>query len=394
MHSLQELYKPCFQDHEVIQWLWNTYLMRQKQLILHVGFHKSGTTALQESFFSQRKELETQGILYPSVGWQAHHRVAWAMARRRWGWKDRGGKTTPHGTWTRMLWRIKFSKLDKVVLSSEFLSELSPEKIQLLKRQVKGRQVKVLFTLRPLVKLLGSSYQQYLKYGLKADYVTWLHSVLDAPGQSKFNPSFWKRNMHGDVVARWAAVFGVENVSVVIVDEQKPGFLFDSINDYLELPAGFVKPEPTGSNRSLSLEEMTLLLELNKRFPKERSWPEYLTFIRNGYVRELTDKVPVKASKEKLPTPSWAIDAGNKIATQSKLKLKELSVKVYGDLESLDSAKVVEGEPKYPESIDIDTIAQAMLVFNASTAKRMSVSWLLKGLLSKAKKGIRFLRIG
>jgi len=368
--------------------------MSQKQLILHVGFHKSGTTALQEAFFAQRKDLETQGVLYPSVGWQAHHRVAWALARRRWGWKDRGGKTTPYSTWTRMLWRIKLSKLDKVVLSSEFLSELPLDKIQILKRQIKGRQVKVLFTLRPLVKLLGSSYQQYLKYGLKADYVTWLHSVLDVPGQSKLNPSFWKRNTHGEVVARWAEVFGTENVSVVIVDEQRPEFLFDSINDYLELPAGFVIPEPTGTNRSLSLEEMTLLLELNKRFPKERSWPEYLIFIRNGYVRELTGKVPVKAGKEKLPTPSWAIDAGNKIAAESKLKLKQLGVKVYGDLESLDSAKVLEGEPRYPESIDIDTISQAMLVFKASTAKRMSVSWLLKGLMSKAKKGIRFLRIG
>jgi hypothetical protein len=367
--------------------------MSQKQLILHVGFHKSGTTALQESFFAQRKELETLGVLYPSVGWQAHHRVAWALARRRWGWKDRGGKTTPYSTWTRMLLRIRLSKLDKVVLSSEFLSELPLEKVQLLKKQLKGRQVKVLFTLRPLVKLLGSSYQQYLKYGLKADYVTWLHSVLDVPGQSKLNPSFWKRNMHGEVVARWAEVFGKENVSVVIVDEQRPGFLFDSINDYLELPAGFVKPEPTGSNRSLSLEEMTLLLELNKRFPKERSWPEYLTFIRNGYVRELTDKVPVKVGKEKLSTPSWAIDAGNKIATQSKLKLKELGVKVYGDLESLDSAKVLEGEPKYPESIDIETIAQAMLVFRAATAKKFAISWLVRGILGQLKKGLRTVRI-
>jgi hypothetical protein len=244
------------------------------------------------------------------------------------------------------------------------------------------------------VKLLGSSYQQYLKYGLKEDYVTWLHSVLDVPGQSKLNPSFWKRNMHGDVVARWAEVFGTEHVSVVIVDEQRPEFLFDSINNYLGLPAGFIKPRPTGSNRSLSLEEMTLLLEINRRFPEKRSWPEYLTFIRNGYVRELTDKVPVKAGKDKLPTPSWAIEAGNKIATRSKLKLQELGVKVYGDLESLDSAKVLEGEPRYPESIDIETIAQAMLVFRAGTAKRMPVSWLVKGLISKAKKGIRFLRIG
>ena len=367
--------------------------MNQKQLILHVGFHKSGTTALQESFFAQRKELETRGVLYPSVGWQAHHRIAWALARKRWGWKDRGGKTTPYSTWTRMLWRIKLSKANKVVLSSEFLSELPPEKMQLLKKQVQGRQVKVLFTLRPLVKLLGSSYQQYLKYGLKEDYVTWLHSVLDVPGQSKLNPSFWKRNMHGDVVARWAQVFGTENVAVIIVDEQKPELLFDSVNNYLELPSGFVKPQPTGSNRSLSLEEMTLLLEINKRFPKERSWPEYLTFIRNGYVRELTDKIPVKAGKEKLPTPSWAIEAGNKIATQSKLKLQELNAKVYGDLESLDSAKALEGEPKYPESIDIETIAQAMLVFKASTAKRLPVPWLLKGLLSKLKKALRTMRI-
>jgi hypothetical protein len=367
--------------------------MPQKQLILHVGFHKSGTTALQESFFAQRKELETQGVLYPSVGWQAHHRVAWAMARKRWGWKDRGGKTTPYSVWTRMLWRIKFSKLDKVVLSSEFLSELPLDKMQLLKKQVKGRQVKVLFTLRPLVKLLGSSYQQYLKYGLKEDYVTWLHSVLDVPGQSKLNPSFWKRNMHGDVVARWAEVFGTENVSIIIVDEQRPELLFDSVNNYLELPSGFVKPQPTGSNRSLSQEEITLLLEINKRFPKERSWPEYLTFIRNGYVRELTDKVPVKAGKEKLPTPGWAVDAGNKIASQGKLKLQELNVKVYGDLESLDSAKVLEGEPKYPESIDIETIAQAMLVFKASTANRLSVSWLFAGLLSKLKKSLRTMRI-
>jgi hypothetical protein len=367
--------------------------MTEKQLVLHVGFHKSGTSALQESFFAQRKELEAQGTLYPSVGWQAHHRVAWAIARKRWGWKDRGGKTTPYSTWIRMIWRIRLSKARKVVLSSEFLSELSLNQIQQLNKQVSGRQVKVLFTLRPFVKLLGSSYQQYLKFGLKEDYVTWLHSVLDVPGKSKFNPTFWKRHMHGDVVGRWAEVFGTENVSVVIVDEQKPEVLFDSVNEYLDLPSGFLKPQPTGSNRSLSLEEMTLLLELNKRFPKERNWTEYLTFIRNGYVRELTDKIPVKVGKEKLPTPRWAIEAGNKIAAQSKQRLKELGVKVYGDLDSLDRAQVLEGDPKYPDSIDIETMAQAMLVFNSRTADRFTVPWLLSGLLSKLKKGLRTFRI-
>jgi hypothetical protein len=367
--------------------------MPQKQLILHVGFHKSGTTALQESFFAQRKELEPQGVLYPSVGWEAHHRVAWAIAGRRWGWKGRGGKTTPYSTWTRMLLRIKLSRAQKVVLSSEFLSELPLDKIHLLKKQAKGREVKVLFTLRPLVKLLGSSYQQYLKYGLKADYVTWLHSVLDEPGVSKLNPSFWKRNLHGEVIKKWADVFGESNVSIIVVDEQKPELLFESVNDYLGLPAGFLKQMPTGSNRSLSLEEITLLLEINRRFPPKRSWPEYLTFIRNGYIRQLTDKVPVKPGKDKLPTPRWAIEAGNQVASRSKAQIQQLNVKIYGDLESLDQAQVLEGEPSYPESIDIETLAEAMLVFNSKTAKKLPVPWLLSGLLNQFKKGLRRFRI-
>ena len=367
--------------------------MSEKQLILHVGFHKSGTTALQESLFAQRKDLERQGVLYPSVGWQAHHRVAWALAGKRWGWKGRGGKTTPYNTWIRMLVRIKASRADKVVLSSEFFTELPTEKIKQLQKQIKGRKIKVLFTIRPLVKLLGSSYQQYLKYGLKEDYVTWLHSVLDTPGKSKLNPTFWKRHMHGEVIARWAEVFGAENIAVIIVDEQKPELLFDSINDYLALPKGFVKAEPTGSNRSLSLEEISLLLELNRNFPATRSWPEYLTFIRNGYIRELTDKIPLKAGKQKLPTPGWAIAEGNKIASTSKAEIKQLGVRVYGDIESLDSAEVLEGEPSYPDSVDIETVAKAMLVFGAHTSKKLAVPWLIRGILSQLKKALRSVRI-
>ena len=363
--------------------------MPQKQLILHVGFHKSGTTALQESFFAQRKDLESQGVSYPTEGKKAHHRAVWALAGKRWGWKERGGETTPFKVWSKTAGNINRSNREKVVLSSEFFSELSTDKIRQIQKDIKGRDVKVLFTLRPLVKLFGSSYQQYLKYGTKEDYSTWLHSVLDQPGKSKINPTFWKRHMHGEVIARWVEVFGSENVSVIIVDEQRPELLFESINDYLGLPAGFLKPQPTGSNRSLSMEEITLLLELNRRFPENRTWAEYLVFIRNGYVRELTDHVPVKAGKEKLPTPKWAVEIGNKLATDSKVKIKDLGVKVFGDLDSLDTAKVLEGEPSYPESIDIETVALAMLACRRSTAKKFPLKWLRNAFVSKVKKALR-----
>jgi len=352
--------------------------MNQKQLILHVGFHKSGTSALQESFAKQREELQAAGVLYPSIGRKAHHRIAWALTQRAWGWKKRGGEVTPFKHFAKMASLINRSNSPKIVLSSEFFSELTTEQIQKLSSGIRGREVKILFTLRPLAKLLGSSYQQYLKYGTKADYVEWLHSVLDEPGVSKINPTFWQRHMHGDVISNWSDAFGKENVSVLIVDEQRPEFLYESLNDYLGLPEGVLKPQSTGSNRSLSSEEVSLLLELNRRFPKEREWNEYLIFIRNGYIRQLTDHVPLKEVSKKLLTPSWAVAKANALASDSKKKIQELGVKVYGDLQTLDSATVPEGEPEYSKSIDIETVAQAMLGFDKSLSKKIPLRWLIR----------------
>jgi hypothetical protein len=64
--------------------------MSKRRLVIHAGFHKSGTTALQEAFDSQSEELRERGIIYPNIGRKAHHRIAWALtdlglgkARRR-----------------------------------------------------------------------------------------------------------------------------------------------------------------------------------------------------------------------------------------------------------------------------------------------------------------------
>ena len=152
-----------------------------------------------------------------------------------------------------------------------------------------------------------------------------------------------------------------------------------------------MKDQGTGSNRSLSLEEIALLLELNRTFPKEREWSEYLTFIRNGYVRQLTDRVPIKEGSAKLSTPRWAIDKANAIAADSKNTIASLGVKVIGDLQSLDSASVAEGEPSYPTSIDIATVSAAMLGFDRNLARRVPAKWILSALKKRVNDQLRFL---
>jgi hypothetical protein len=59
----------------------------KRELLLHVGTHKTGTTAIQAYMSQCRAELAAQGILYPSLRpglWKemaGHHKVAQAVAR-------------------------------------------------------------------------------------------------------------------------------------------------------------------------------------------------------------------------------------------------------------------------------------------------------------------------
>ena len=363
--------------------------MSEKRLIIHPGFHKSGTTALQESFALNRQLLREEGILYPPIGTKAHHRVAWALTQKPWGWSKRGGEKTPPKTWEKMVDRIKSAKEETVILSSEFFSELDGEKIRKVRSDIKGRDIQVLFTLRPLAKLLPSSYQQYLKYGITVEYEDWLHAILDNPGESKVSPTFWKRHSHGKVVARWVDIFGKSNVTLLIVHEAQPTFLFDEINKFLNLPAGKINAAPSGSNRSLTMEEISLLLELNRQFPKERVWDEYEIFIRAGYIKELTDFVPPAPDKSRLLTPQWAVDKANELGRGIKEELLNSGAKIIGDVDSLGNSTVAIGHPTYPETIDVKTVAAAMLAFDQETIKKFPFKWLTKDLKSRAKKQIR-----
>lgn len=363
--------------------------MSAKRLVIHPGFHKSGTTALQESFALNRELLRDHGIYYPSIGTKAHHRVAWALTQRPWGWNKRGGERTSPKYWDRMVTRIRNAKEETVILSSEFFSELDGEKIRKIRSEIKGREIEVLFTLRPLAKLLPSSYQQYLKYGTKAKYDEWLHSVLDNPGESKISPTFWQRHSHGKNIAKWADIFGKANVTVLIVNEAEPTFLFDEINKFLKLPIGTINAAPSGSNRSLTMEEISLLLELNRQFPKERVWDEYEVFVRAGYIRELTDHVPPASDKARLLTPDWAINKANELGREIKREIELLGVRVIGDIDSLGNSTVPKGESTYPDSIDIKTVASAMMAFDKETINRMPMDWLKVNLRRRLIRNLR-----
>ena len=357
-----------------------------KRVVAHVGFHKTGTTALQESFSKNCEELKALGIIYPDLGQKAHHRAAWALAGRIWGWKNRGGVQTPIAEWQKIVKSIKKNR-GTTLISSEFFCELDEEKINKFKNDIKVDDVTIVFTLRPLVKLLSSSYQQYLKYGLTPTYEEWLHSVLDEPGVSKLTPTFWKRHEHGRVVSQWAKVFGPENVLVVVADETQPTAIFDAFNSILGVPSGTLSQiEGIASNRSLTYEEICLLLEVNKNFPKKRDWSEYEIYIREGAIKHLTDKVKVSKDAVKLLTPQWAFDKARKIGAESMRELQSSGVKVIGSLDNFDSAQIPIGDNSEITHVSLNAAAQALIGVDNRTLRRQSARVLVIELRRRVKK--------
>jgi hypothetical protein len=357
-----------------------------KRVVAHVGFHKTGTTALQESFSKNSEELKALGIIYPDFGQKAHHRAAWALAERIWGWKNRGGVQTPIAEWQKIVKSIKKNR-GTTLISSEFFCEIDEEKINKFKNDIKVDDVTIVFTLRPLVKLLSSSYQQYLKYGLTPTYEEWLHSVLDEPGVSKLTPTFWKRHEHGRVISQWAKVFGPENVLVVVADETQPTAIFEAFNSILGVPSGTLSQiEGIASNRSLTYEEICLLLEVNKNFPKKRDWSEYEIYIREGAIKHLTDKVKVSKDAVKLLTPQWAFDKARKIGAESMRKLQSSGVKVIGSLENFDSAQIPIGDNSEITHVSLNAAAPALIGVDNRTLRRQSARVLVIELRRRVKK--------
>ena len=366
-----------------------------KKVFIHVGFHKTGTTAIQESLHSHRDELNKLGLIYATKYRKANHRQAWALSERYWGWKNRGGNKTPISEWNTQVKSLKSNKSNSI-LSSEFFSELNEAKLNRMASDLRDFQVEVIFTIRPLSKMLASSYQQYLKYGIKASYDEWLQDIFQNSKKSKLTPTFWKRHRHEVVIARWAKVFGNQNIHLVVVDESEPEFLFDSFNQILQLPAGTLSEViNSGTNRSLNYSEISLLLAINRAFPKDRNWADYEAFIREGSIRRLTNQADLAGLGEKLLTPQWAVDESQKITLNSINEINALGIRIYGDVNQMAKASIPVGTNKEVSEIPIETVVNALLAFEkAKIIRRYSSKEILQEAIIRLKRiAKRYLRI-
>ena len=326
--------------------------------LLHIGPHKTGTTTVQAAFHQNRGRLAELGVHY--AGARAHPMTAamGASSNRR---VPSNNADAGRLAWESLLEEVHGVKTESVVLSSEFFCEADDEHARAIVDALDADLVHVVITLRPLVNMISSQWQQYIQNRAATSYDAWLTGILSTP-PSTTTPSFWQRHRHDELVRRWAGVVGPERVTVIVLDEQDHGMLLRSFEDLLGIPHGTLVAHNVHANRSLTLAEVELMRVFNRRYAAEHwSAADYTELIRFGAARQLQLRNP-DPTEARLATPQWAIDRTVAIGAEMARSIAESGVNVVGSLASLETPARLPLAGENPEVHSVpDSVAASFL---------------------------------
>jgi hypothetical protein len=300
-------------------------------ILLHIGPHKTGTTSVQSAFHGARSTLRRRGIHYAGAD---RHPVMAAQAAI-----EEPGPGQPRqyriARWKALLSEIERHRSDLVVLSSEWFADAEPAAIRRIVDELGRDRVHVVLTLRPLVRLLPSQWQQYVAAGSTIGYEPWLESIFGPP-EGVATPSFWHRHRHDQLVARWAAEVGPDRVTVVVVDEIDRRGILAAFEALTGLAVGSLVAEADRANRSLTAPEAELLLAVNARLAAEiRDANLRLNLGLYGVAAALRLREP-GTNEPRIETPPWAIDRAAAVQHEIVGGIERAGVRVVGDLRALD----------------------------------------------------------
>jgi hypothetical protein len=327
----------------------------ERRLLLHIGPHKTGTTAIQGAMHKARKKMRNQGVVY--AGKVRQHQMA-ALAVT--GGKGLlGDRPADRKDWDDLVSEVQAAPDSRVIVSSEFFDGADDDVAAMVVDELGGDRVHVVVTLRPLAKILPSAWQQYVRNRLRHSYDDWLEAMFNTPPYGMPTVTFWQRHHHDVLVERWAKVVGPERLLVIVVDETDPDSLMRTFERITQLPDGLLEPETGWTNRSLTAAETELVRLLNIEF-KKRKWPSerYHHAVRRGVVRQIQLR-SASRDEPRITTPAWAIERANAIAAAAAERITASGVHVLGDLSSLSAV---------PAKADTTAVQDVPLTLDGATS--------------------------
>lgn len=320
--------------------------------LLHVGPHKTGSTAIQDALHQARADLALQGVRYASSGRHDGPAARWLTGRLIPGQDPGRGERM----WRQVVEAMRDELFPRTVFSSEFLSDATDEHLDTIVEQIGAERLHVVVTLRPLAKILPSQYQQSVHRGMTHDYAFWLDLVLH-DRESERSQTFWRRQRHDELIRRWAERVGMDHVAAIVADSSDFTMVPRSFEQLLDLAPGTLVDRDVMVNRSYTLAELELVRGFHAAGREVGLSVGQRHALMARTSRFVKERVPDRG-EAKLSTPDWAVDEANRVGAEIRDYLTASGIQVIGDPSSLANAAYEPSMPDGPVAVPSEIAAR------------------------------------
>ncbi|WBU62390.1 hypothetical protein [Paracoccus albus] len=243
-----------------------------KKMIVHAGWHKTGSTSIQKWCVQNYHVLRENGILYPMdehLLWDGHHRLAREFSNRHTGCDTKINVPA-------IIEDYKKEAGNTLFLSSEEFEFIPERGIRSLVGMAGQVEVKVLIFLRNIIDYLLADYQQ----NVRMETTKYRHDIY----RFSFQYNAYAKMNYLPLLQKWAAVLGADAVDLIRY-EKASGSVISQLKKYLQLCDVDTKDDDKRANPSLQAVSLRVLQEINRT----GDVPEREEIIRRLYELEASD---------------------------------------------------------------------------------------------------------
>ncbi|MDF1606185.1 hypothetical protein [Nocardioides sp. YIM 152315] len=344
-------------------------LLPEGTRLVHIGPHKTGSTAVQVAFHEARGELAAHGVHYAGSGRRPR------LAGRSIG-LGRSTARPPMKHWKRLAAEVAAAGDQRVCISSEDFGRATEEQRRRIVDDLGGARVHVVAVVRRFDSYLPSQWQERVKSGVTLSWEEWLRVVLDPAGAESGGyewENVWRAHDVHRLLGDWTDVVGPERVTLIVNDGIDRELLPRTFERLLGLPDGVLAPDPSRSNPSLSWAEVELVRAAHLAFDalgvdrsRRRPW------IKGGLVRQLQGDDLPRAAPAVPPFPEWAAQQVRTINASRAHAVRDAPVRVVGDADALLTREPLPvGPVDVPPALPQAAVAVAVRALVQTTVERL-----------------------
>ncbi|MGI8993766.1 MAG: hypothetical protein ACR2FP_05635 [Nocardioidaceae bacterium] len=331
-----------------------------RQLFLHVGTPKTGTSYLQSVIWANEQALKHAGLLLP-LGSAREHFYLSNVARdavRAKAAMPRAGQTA----WARLLEQLEGWDSDALI-SHELFTAVPPERITWVRQEFAkvSDSLHIIVTARDFARQVPAEWQQSIKHGRThslREYCERLRATdPDKPAdqRAKSSPFFWRVQHLPRVLDKWGTDLPAAQVHLVTVPSSNAprGLLWQRFASVLDIDSESVEQSNTLPNESLGIDEIEMLRRVNTLIPRSLPTPQVQLLVK----QILSEGVLAsRAGMRKIQTPAdlhaWMVERGTAMTEQ----LRPRNWSLVGDLDELVPGPRPAGGA-LPDDVDDRTVA-------------------------------------